>query len=155
MSDNSNSAKEAHTFDDLYAGRFFKASQMQGRNVTLTIADVWTEELEGEKGADRKAILAFRETDRQLVLPKINGVCIRAMFGANVKAWAGKRVTFFPTDKLMPMPTAKGSDRICVRVFGSPDISEEQRVEYSPPRRRKIIMTMHPTGKPAATTEDK
>jgi hypothetical protein len=88
MSDNNNSAKEAHTFDDLYAGRFFKASQMQGRNVTLTIADVWTEELEGEKGADRKAILAFRETDRQLVLPKINGVCIRAMFGANVSASA-------------------------------------------------------------------
>jgi len=146
-----NTVKEAFSFDDLYSGRFFKASSMRGNKVTLTIADVWTEELEGERGTDRKAILSFKGTDKQLVLPKVNGVCIKGMFGANVKEWIGKRVTFWPTDTIMPFPGARGDDRYCVRVFGSPDIDKPIPVEFRPPKRRAIKMTMQPTGKAPAT----
>jgi hypothetical protein len=152
MSDE-NTAREVFTYDELYAGRFLKAGHLRGSQVTVAIDDVWTEELTGEKGAERKALLSFRGTDKQHVLPKINGECIKAMFGANVKEWVGKRVTLYATDKLMPMPTAKGDDRLCVRVFGSPDITAPVAVTYTPPRRRAIKMTMHPTGKPKAQPE--
>ena len=153
MSDK-DTTKQANTFDDLYSGRFFKASQLQGRHVTLRIAKVWTEELEGERGADRKAIVSFERTDKQLVLPKINGVCIKAMFGGNVTDWIGKAVTFWPTDTLMPWPGARGEDRFCVRVFGSPDITEPIKVEFTPPKRRKITMVMQPTGKREPETDE-
>ena len=150
MNEQEDTTKEVHTYDDLYVGRFFKAAHMKGRRVTLTIANVWTEELQGEREKKRKPILAFRETERQLVLPPINGVCLKAMFGANVKEWFGKRVTFWPTDTLMPMPTAKGPDRFCVRVWGSPDIDKPVSAVFTPPKRRAIRMTMQPTGRAIA-----
>lgn len=152
MSEQSNEPRveRVSRFDELYKGRFIKGSLINGK-LTLTIAKVWNEEMEGEKGKKFRPVLAFREIEEQHAMPKINGVCLRDMFGADVRAWVGKRVTFFGTDRLMPMANAKGTDRIAVRVFGSPDIASPVNVTYSPPRRRPIKMTMQPTGKAPAT----
>ena len=145
---------------DLYPGRFLKAGNLmhKGRQFfTLTIAHVAVEELEGDKGTERKAVLSFRESPLQHVMPKINAVCIAAMLGPDVRAWVGRKISLYATDQLMPMPTAKGDDRFCVRVYGSPEITAPIAVEYRPPRRRAIRMTMQPTGKapqPDAPTED-
>lgn len=144
---------EAHTYDDLYPWRFIKAGNLRGKRVTLTIADVWVEELEGSKGPQKKAILAFERTPAQYVLPKINAVCLRAMFGADVRAWVGRRVTIYATDRVMPMPltraeraAGKSKPDECIRIFGSPEIDRPMTVEFLPPRRKPIRMTMHPTG---------
>lgn len=134
---------------DLYPGRFLKAGHLmhKGREFfTLTIAQVFTEELDGDKGKERKAILAFRETAQQHVLPKINAHCIAAMLGSDVRQWVGKRISLYATDRYMPFPGRTGEDRFCVRIYGSPEIDKPIAVEFRPPRRKAIRMTMQPTG---------
>jgi hypothetical protein len=69
-------AKKPQTYDELYPGRFLKAVQFGGRQVTLTIKDVDLEELEGEDGKKQKAIVSFTERPLQLVACKTNGLCI-------------------------------------------------------------------------------
>lgn len=121
-------------YEDLYPGRFIKATDLKGKKVTVTIADVNIEELEGEGGKKVKATLAFRESEKQHVMCKTNGICIRAMFGRVLADWIDKRITIFPD-------TWNGEPAI--RVWGSPDIEQDIEVEISLPRRRPFKKTMH------------
>ena len=130
--------KKPSTFDDLYPGRFLKAGNFNGKPVTLTIKDADIEELEGEDGKKKKAILSFVGTEMQLVTCKTNGICIKAMFGDKLSEWIGKRVTFFPS-------TWNGEPAI--RVYGSPDIQSDMKVTVQLPRRKPMAMTMRKVGK--------
>jgi hypothetical protein len=130
------------SFDELYPGRFLKAGLFNGQPATFTIKDIAREELEGEKGPEPKIVMSFAETPQPLVLAKVNAVAIKAMFGPQVTEWIGKRVTFYGTTTIMPLPTRK--DEPCIRVWGSPDIDEEIRCEWTPPRKRKLVQTLKP-----------
>ena len=121
-------------FDQLYPGRFLKAGELLGKKVTLTITSVDVEELEGEGGKKIKATLAFKETEKQMVMCKTNGLSIKAMFGKTLAGWVGKRVTIFPD-------TWNGEP--CIRVWGSPDLEGDLEVEVALPRRRPFKKTMH------------
>jgi len=69
-------------FDQLYPGRFIKAGELLGKKITLTIADVDLEDLMGEDNKPKaKATLTFKETEKQMVMCKTNGICLKAMFG--------------------------------------------------------------------------
>ncbi|HET9109065.1 MAG TPA: hypothetical protein VFN79_17955 [Steroidobacteraceae bacterium] len=131
-------------YDQLYPGRFIKAGELLGRKVTVTIADVDLEELMGDDNKPKqKAALTFKETPKQLVMCKTNGISIKAMFGVKLAEWIGKRVTLFPD-------TWNGEP--CIRIWGSPDIERDIEVEISLPRRRPFKKTMHAMtkGKPVA-----
>lgn len=128
-------------WNELFPGRFLKAGDLQGKKVTLTISDVDTEELEGDSGKKTKGILSFRETQRQLALPKTNGICLREMFGRKVADWIGKRITLFE-DVWNGEP--------CIRIWGSPDIESDMVVTIALPRRKPFPMTMHKVEKAAA-----
>ena len=145
-------------FNDLYASRFIKASDFRGQKVGLTIADVRHEELEGEKGIELKVIVEFQKTDRQrregkpasqLVLAKINAVCLREMFGSDVREWIGKRVVFYPTNKIMPWPLTRAEKQAgkapeeCIRVWGSDQIERDVAFQFKPARRNPITLTLH------------
>lgn len=121
-------------WDELYPGRFIKAGDFKGKNVTLTIASVRIEELVGDKGPQIKGVIGFEKTDKQIALNKTNGICLKAMFGRLVQEWIGKRVTFFAS-------TWDGEPAI--RVYGSPDITEDKVVQVALPRKRPFDMTMH------------
>lgn len=126
--------KKPVDFDELYPGRFIKAGELLGKQVTLTIASVDLDELEGEKGKKVKGIITFEKTPKQLVLNRTNGTCLREMFGRQIPAWVGKRITLFPSE---------WNGEPCIRIFGSPDITEDRQIEVALPRRRPISMTMH------------
>lgn len=133
--------KKLTNFDQLYPGRFIKAGEFQGKKVTLTIASADTEKLQGDDGKDQlKAILSFEEIERKHVMCKTNGISIKAMFGAELKNWVGKRVVFFP-DVWNGEPA--------IRVWGSPDIAHDVDVMVTLPRRKPFKKTMHATGKKA------
>lgn len=121
-------------WDELYPGRFIKAADLKGKNVTLTIASVDLEELEGDKGKQIKGIVAFEKTEKMLALNKTNGICLKEMFGKKLAAWVGKRVTLMPS-------SWNGDD--CIRVYGSPDIAEDKEITVQLPRKRPMPMTMH------------
>lgn len=137
-------------YDELYPGRFLKAGQFKGKQVTLTIADVFTEGLASTDEDDHDdeppaVILAFKETKKQLVIPKTNAFCLMSMFGKALSNWVDKKVVLFPsTTKMM------GKTVDCIRVWGSPHISEDMPLMIPQGMKKPLKMTMHATG--AATS---
>lgn len=126
-------------YDQLFPGRFMKAGEFQGKDVTLTVTDVDIEDLPQDKGPDKpRGILSFRETKKKLVLNRTNGECIKGMFGRNPQEWIGKRITFYP---------AEWNGEPAIRVKGSPEMSEQMDVEVRLPKRKPIVMKMQVTGK--------
>jgi hypothetical protein len=126
-------------YDELYPGRFIKAALFKGAKPTLTIKDVDVEELIGDDSKPKqKAILSFKERPMQHVRCKTNGLCLKAMFGATLSDWIGKRVTLF---------AGQWNGDEAIRVWGSPDITREMTVEIALPRRKPFKMVLHPTSK--------
>lgn len=129
-------------FDKLFPNRFLKAGEFQGRDITMTIAAVKLEELEGAKGKETKAIVSFKERPKQLVLNKTNGLSLRAMFGRETDNWVGKRVTFYPAE-------IKFEDNdLAIRVRGSPDIAAPVTFELKLARKKPRSVTLQKTGAP-------
>jgi hypothetical protein len=128
------------SYDELFPGRFLKAGLFQGREVTVKIAAVRTEDLPSETGGTKvKGILAFEGKKMELVLNRTNGEALKAMFGHVLADWIGKRVTLFPS-------TFNGEP--CIRVKGSPDLKSPVEYELKLPRKRPQKMRLVPTGKP-------
>lgn len=121
-------------WDELYPGRFIKAGEFKGKKPTLTITEVKIDELIGDKGPQIKGVIAFKETEKQWALNKTNGICLKDMFGRKVQEWVGKRVTLFAG-------TWDGEE--CIRVWGSPELTEDKEVQVALPRKRPFKMTMH------------
>lgn len=126
--------KKPVDFDELFPGRFIKAGELGERQVTLKIASVDMEELEGDAGKKIKGIVCFDGTPKQWVLNRTNATCLREMFGRKIPEWVGKRVTLY---------AGVWNSEPCVRVWGSPDIPEDRNIEVALPRRKPIRMTMH------------
>jgi hypothetical protein len=124
-------------WDELYPGRFLKAVDFKGKQVTLKISEVKIEELVGDKGPQIKGVISFDKTEKQWALNKTNGICLKEMFGKKVQEWVGKRVTLFPSQW-------DGED--CIRVWGSPEIDADRAVTIALPRKRPFQMIMHRTG---------
>lgn len=122
-------------YEELYPGRFLKAALFKGTKPTMTIKDVDVEMLEdAENKPKAKAIITFVERPMQLVACKTNGICIKAMFGNQLKDWVGKRLTLFE---------GQWNGEPCIRVWGSPDIAADIKVSVELPRRKPIPMVMH------------
>jgi hypothetical protein len=121
-------------WDELYPGRFIKTGDLLGKNVTLKIASVDLDELEGETGKKVKGVISFERTEKQLALNKTNGICLKEMFGKKVQEWVGKRITLMPA-------LWNGED--CIRIYGSPDIEADKEITVQLPRKRPQRMTMH------------
>lgn len=90
------------------------AFDLQGRDCTVTIAKVTGGEITGDGGKKtKKPICSFKESrdGRPLALNATNCKTIAAMYGNDTAAWAGKRITIYPTT------TNFGSEvRECIRV---------------------------------------
>lgn len=121
-------------WDELYPGRFIKASDLKGKKVTLVISRVRVEELIGDKGPQMKGIINFEGKDKALALNKTNGLCLKSMFGRKVQEWVGHKVTLFAS-------TWDGDE--CIRIWGSPEVKEDMQVTIALPRKRPFDMTMH------------
>jgi hypothetical protein len=119
-------------YELLYPGRFVKAADLMGKDVTKTIKAVRIEELEGEGGAKIKALVRFEGAKKEWVMPRTCGEALKLMFGTETDKWVGKRVTLFPT-----RVESFGEEVDAIRVRGSPDIKE--RMTAVIPRGRKTI----------------
>lgn len=112
------------SYDVMYPGRFLKSADLDGKIVTVTIADINAEEIEGDKNKKkREYILTFVGKKKSFVLNKTNACLIVQMFGKNPNTWRGKRVTIYPTQCRFGPKTVD-----CIRVYGSPDVTEDVAV---------------------------
>jgi hypothetical protein len=142
------------TYDALFPGRFIKAGEMSGKPVTMTIADVYLDHLEGEDGREKpQAIVSFKETKREWALNKTNAQCLLAMWGPDSGDWVSKRVTLFAERDASGL----SDSGLCLRVAGSPDITKSIIAEIKLPRRKPQKRTLKPTAngkQPAKVDED-
>jgi len=134
-------------WSEMYPNRFLKAELFKGKNPTLTIKDVTLELLPDEvKGEVTRGVLTFKQTEKQLALNKVNGLCLRAMFGNKPMEWIGKRVTFTSEqDKF------SGKLVDAIRIIGSPDIDSDVEVEVKMPKRKPRMRRLTKTGNTGAS----
>ena len=128
----------------MYPGRFFKAGDLNGKDLTLTIKSVRVEELEQDKGGVRgKGIVSFVEDKREWVLNKTNGECLKALWGRETDRWLGKRVTLFPAPHF---DSFTKENSIAIRVRGSPDLDAPKSVIIKLRKKKDTTMTLVKTG---------
>lgn len=96
-------------FDDK---KWIYAYDLQGRDVTLTIARAIPGDITGEGGKkSKKPVVYFEGKNKGLVLNITNVRTIGALYGFEAKEWAGKRITIYPTT------TQFGPNTVdCIRV---------------------------------------
>src|SRR5262245_5578917 len=80
-------------YDEMYPGRYLKPGDLSGREARVTINDVTTELVGGE----RKNIMAFAGKNKQLVLNKTNANTIMRAYGKETDGWIGKELILFAT----------------------------------------------------------
>lgn len=131
-------------FDELFPGRFLKSGEFKGKDVCLTIKDIRLEDLPQEGGKTRKrGIVSFRETERDLVLNRTNGECLKAMFGRHTRNWIGKRIVFYPAPHRNPITKEEGT---AIRVRGSLDIERDITFDLRLPMRKAQKVTLRALG---------
>ena len=128
-------------FDLMFPGRFVKAADLKGKDVTMTIEKVVIDELVGDKGKETKGIVFFVGAKKQFCLNKTNALCLKAMWGRETDQWHGKQVTLYPTTF---------NDEPCIRIKGSPALDKPITFELKLPRKKPRKVTLYPTGKGAA-----
>ena len=97
----------------LFDNAYLYAYDLQGRDVTVTIAKVTGGTLVGTGGkSNKKPILFFQGAKKGLALNITNARTIAAMYGGfDSDGWVGKRITLYPTT------TQFGSQTVeCVRI---------------------------------------
>lgn len=74
-----------------FPSNYLKASDLQGRNVTIKIDRVETEKI----GTDTKLVLYFQGKDKGMVLNKTNANNIAHIYGEETEDWRGCEIVLF------------------------------------------------------------
>lgn len=99
-------------FRSFFDQQFVGAWDLEGRDVTVTIAKVAGGEVMGDGGRKaRKLILHFVNKDKPMVCNKTNAKTIAALYGNDASEWTGKAITLYPTTTSMG-----GETKECIRV---------------------------------------
>ena len=77
--------------NEAFPSNYLKATDLQGREVALTISNVAMEKL----GNDTRMILYFQGKQKGMVCNKTNAFNISMMYGEDTDGWLGKTVTLF------------------------------------------------------------
>jgi hypothetical protein len=103
--------------DDFYSSRFLRASDLKGKEITVTIDRVEAEEFEQDGVKRRKPVVHFRNNGlKPLVCNKTNSSRLATALGdKDTDAWAGKQVRLYPD-----MEEFRGQVHEVVRVRRAP-----------------------------------
>jgi hypothetical protein len=96
-----------------FPSTYIKASDLEGRTVTVTIREVKMEQIGRER--DNKPVLYFVGKEKGLVLNKTNARKIASLVGdGDTDNWAGANIAIYPTE------TEFSGDMVeCIRVKGA------------------------------------
>jgi hypothetical protein len=127
------------SYSEMYPGRFLKADALKGRKVTLTIKAIEGDDLIGENNKTKQEwLVKFGERPLEFVLNKTNAFCLSRMFGGDPHAWVGHKITIYPTK------TKFGKEDVdCIRIWGSPDLTEDMEITVPQGRKKRWEAVMH------------
>lgn len=90
-----------------YPGKYVQASDLQGRDVTVTISHIQIEDV----GDDHKPVVYFVGKSKGFVLNKTNASSIASIYGYETDNWSGSDITIFATQC-----DYQGRQVSCIRV---------------------------------------
>jgi hypothetical protein len=135
------------SYSEMYPNRFLKADMLKGHKVTLTIKEIVGEGLMSDDGAaNLEWVVSFKERPLQFVMNKTNAFCLYRMFGGDPHSWVGRKITLFPTTV-----KAFGSVQDCIRVWGSPELTEDIPITVPQGRKKAWEAVMHAVAGNGAT----
>jgi len=106
---------EISDYRQLYGKEHLGSWDLQGKDVTVTIASVKQGKAKSREGEAKKPLISFVGRSKTFLVNATNGAIIAKMYGPNPKNWIGKQVTLYPT------VVAFGSERVdAVRVRPTP-----------------------------------
>jgi acyl-coenzyme A synthetase/AMP-(fatty) acid ligase len=107
-------------YKNLFPSKYLGAHDLRDRDVDVTIRAVVVEDIETERGKERRPCLYFEETrakskpgedEKRLVMNRTNAKVIANIHGKETEGWKGKRITLFAT-----VADAFGKQVECIRV---------------------------------------
>jgi hypothetical protein len=126
------------SWDELFPGRFLKSCDLKGKAVTVTIARIHQEKIDGEW----ELIFTFKEGSdkREFSCNRTNGEHMLAMFGKDPTKWIGRRIT------LQSEQVWGWGEKIpALRIIGSPELTRDVEMNVDKGR-LKIRRTLKRTG---------
>lgn len=104
--------------------------------------------------AEHCILLTLEDCDRKFSAKTLNCMLIEAMFGSDVEGWTGHRITI-GYDTVEKEFRGALAGKPCIRVKGSPELSEPLRVELRMPRKKRpIVRMLRPSQAPAPQEYD-
>lgn len=84
--------------NNAFPSKYLKSGDVENGDLVLTIARVTTETVGQGADAEQKPIVYFTETEKGLVLNKVNANSISNLYGPETDAWTGRRISLFSTE---------------------------------------------------------
>lgn len=82
-----------------YPSKYVGAADLQGQDVTVSIASVKMEAMRTDNGSDeQKVIIYFAGMGKGMILNKTNAKIVTGMFGSETDDWAGQTITLYAGD---------------------------------------------------------
>ena len=115
------------TLSVMYPSEYLKAGDLQGRNITVTVADVKVDAVPMTGGKkEKKCVVHIHKTKKKLIVGKTNAYCLGLLISSNARDWIGKRITLCPdVDKM------SGVEVATIRIAGSPDAIPARAAKYA------------------------
>lgn len=133
-----------------FESTFVSAVEFGGSEPTVTIESLTIEELEGDKGIQKRWICRFVGKTKGWVVNRTNAELMAALFGStDTTDWIGKRVTLGAEMVYMGNTPVPG-----IRVKGSPDLKAPMDVKLKLPKKKAVTVRLMPTAKKSTTNAD-
>ena len=97
--------------DEFFPSKYLKASDLQGRDVRVTIASLNPEQFENDGKTETKLVCYFAKKEKGVVLNKTNAATIATAYGYDYTQWPGNQITLY-----VAMVDAWGETREAIRV---------------------------------------
>jgi hypothetical protein len=79
----------------LFPSKYLKAADLKGKEHTVAISHLETEEMEGKNGMETKPVLYFQGREKGLVLNRTNNDALMSLFGFETDEWRGGEIILF------------------------------------------------------------
>lgn len=79
--------------EQFYPSKYLKGTDIEGRNVTVTISKVTEETMGFGENEETLPVVWFEGKQKGLVLKKTNAMSIAKLYGKETNEWSGKRIT--------------------------------------------------------------
>ena len=120
-------------------GKYVSAFELQGKDVTMVINKVTSEEIVGDQGiTNQRIVIAFKGAKLPMVLNKTNREVIIGLYGNDYDKWIDRPITMYPTSTKMA-----GKVVDCIRLkaprkqLGDVNLKTPIKVETNAPVQRE------------------